>query len=137
VLELRGTKYHEALFLDADGAIAEGPGENFFIIKNGQLFTPPLGTILSGITRSSVIEIARAEGLTVTVRSLTLDDALSADEAFFTGTAAEITPIGTINDQPIGTGKAGPITKKLEQVYLDVVHGRYPGFEKFLTYVAS
>lgn len=136
VLELRGTKYHEALFLDAEGNIAEGPGENFFVVNNGEIFTPPLGTILAGITRASVIEIARAEGLSVTEKPLTLDEALRADEAFFTGTAAEVTPIGTINDQTIGTGKPGPITQRIQKIFLDAVHGRHAGYQNFLTYVS-
>lgn len=135
VLELRGTKYHEALFLDADGFIAEGPGENFFMIKNGKLYTPPLGTILAGITRSTMLEIAADQGFSVEEKRLSLEEALEADEAFFTGTAAEVTPIGTINDQPIGNGACGPITKKLQKGYLDCVYGRDPSYARFLTYV--
>jgi branched-chain amino acid aminotransferase len=135
VLELKGTKYHEALFLDSDGYIAEGPGENFFIVNGKELITPPLGSILAGITRSSVIEIARDSGFTVTERPLKLEEAFTADEAFFTGTAAEVTPIGTIDDKPLKNKGPGPTSLLLKERYLDVVHGRAPQYEKFLTYV--
>jgi branched-chain amino acid aminotransferase len=136
VLELKGTKYHEALFLDADGNIAEGPAENFFMVKNGVLITPPLGTILSGITRRTILEIARDAGIQVAEQSITLEDALKADEAFFTGTAAEVTPIKTLNDQTIADGSIGPITKRLKELYLNVVYGREPSYSKFLTFVS-
>ena len=136
ILELRGTKYHEALFLDSSENIAEGPGENFFIIKNREIITPPLGAILAGITRATMIEIARNRGFTVTERSISLQEALSADEAFFTGTAAEVTPIASIDDQPLGGGKAGPISLELKAAYLDVVRGRAREYERFLTYVS-
>jgi len=136
VLELRGTKYHEALFLDADGNIAEGPAENFFMVKDGVLTTPPLGTILSGITRRTVLELAKDFGIQVVERPLTLDEALQADEAFFTGTAAEVTPIKTIDDQIIGDGSIGPVSRKLKTAYLDVVYGRNPGYYRFLTFVS-
>jgi branched-chain amino acid aminotransferase len=135
VLELKGTKYHEALFLDSDGYIAEGPGENFFIVKGKEIITPPLGTILAGITRSSVIEIARDNGFTITERALRLDEAFLADEAFFTGTAAEVTPIGTIDDKPLKNSGPGPTSLFLKERYLDIVHGRAPQYDKFLTYV--
>jgi branched-chain amino acid aminotransferase len=133
VLELKGTKYHEALFLDSEGMIAEGPGENFFVVKNGEIITPPLGTILAGITRSTVIQIARDAGIKVTERSISLDDAFNADEAFFTGTAAEVTPIGTINDRAIGSGTIGPITASLKDRYLNAVHGKTEAYRNFLT----
>lgn len=135
ILELRGTKYHEALFLDADENIAEGPGENFFIIKNREIITPPLGAILAGITRATMIEIARDRGFTVTERRFSLAEALAADEAFFTGTAAEVTPIGSIDDRPLSGGKAGPISLDLKAAYLDAVRGKTPKYEKFLTLV--
>jgi branched-chain amino acid aminotransferase len=133
VLELRGTKYHEALFLDFEGNIAEGPGENFFCVKNGVLFTPPLGTILPGITRATIIELARSLGKEVHEKPLTLDDAFGADEAFFTGTAAEVTPIRSIDDRLIGSGAAGPISLQLKAAYLDIVHGRNPSFAHYLS----
>jgi branched-chain amino acid aminotransferase len=135
VLELKGTKYHEALFLDDHGCIAEGPGENFFVVKGNEIVTPPLGTILAGITRSSVMQIARDLGFTITERTITLEEVYAADEAFFTGTAAEVTPIGTIDDKPVGSGGAGPVSLRLKQAYLDVVHGRNPHYTSFLTYI--
>lgn len=135
VLELRGTKYHEALFLDSEGAIAEGPGENFFIVKGREVITPPLGAILAGITRATLIEVARDRGYSVVERRVSLQDALSADEAFFTGTAAEVTPIATIDDTPLGTGRAGPISLELKQAYLDIVRGKNPEYGRHLTYV--
>lgn len=135
VLELQGTKYHEALFLDADGLVAEGPGENFFIVRDNQLITPPLGTILPGITRATVLEIARTMGISTSEHPITLDDALSADEAFFTGTAAEVTPIATINDQRIGAPGVGALTKRLKVAYDDIVHGRDERHLHFLTFV--
>lgn len=135
VLELRGTKYHEALLLDSEGNIAEGPGENFFIIKNGELLTPSLGTILAGITRSSVIQIARDLGIHVVERRIPLAEIMSADEAFFTGTAAEVTAIGSVDDTPIGDGKPGPITSKIKETYLNAVYGRDSRYDMFLTYV--
>jgi len=135
ILELRGTKYHEALFLDADENIAEGPGENFFIVKNREIISPPLGAILAGITRATLIEIARDKGYTVTERRFSLTEALAADEAFFTGTAAEVTPIGSIDDRPLSGGKAGPISLDLKASYLDAVRGKTPKYEKFLTFV--
>ena len=136
VLELRGTKYHEALFLDADGNIAEGAAENFFIVKDGVLTTPPLGTILSGITRQTVLELARDSGIPIVEKTLTLDEALQADEAFFSGTAAEVTPIKTIDDHTIGDGSIGPVSKKLKDAYLDVVYGRNPRYYNLLTFVS-
>jgi branched-chain amino acid aminotransferase len=135
ILELRGTKYHEALFLDADENIAEGPGENFFIVKNREIISPPLGAILAGITRATLIEIARDKGYTVTERRFSLTEAIAADEAFFTGTAAEVTPIGSIDDCPLSGGKAGPISLDLKASYLDAVRGKTPKYEKFLTFV--
>jgi branched-chain amino acid aminotransferase len=135
VLELKGTKYHEALLLDSEGFIAEGPGENFFIVKGKEISTPPLGSVLAGITRATVIERARDLGYTITERPMKLAEAFEAEEAFFTGTAAEVTPIGSIDDRPIGNGKAGATSLKLKSAYLDVVYGRAKAYEKFLTFV--
>jgi branched-chain amino acid aminotransferase len=136
VQEVQGTHYHEALFLDFEGNIAEGPGANFFIIKDRQLFTPPSGSILPGITRASVIEIARDKGLTVSEKKLTVAEAQDADEAFFTGTAAEMTPIGSIEDKPLRHSAPGPITSELKQAYLDAAYGRSSHYSKFLTIVS-
>jgi len=136
VQEVQGTQYHEALFLDYEGNIAEGPGANFFIIKDREIITPPCGTILPGITRASVIEIARDKGCVVTERKLTVAEAQDADEAFFTGTAAEMTPIGSIEDKQLRAGAPGPITSELKQAYLDAAYGRSHRYTKFLTFVS-
>lgn len=136
VQEVQGTHYHEALFLDYEGNIAEGPGANFFIIKDREIITPPCGTILPGITRASVIEIARDKGFVVTERTVTVAEAQDADEAFFTGTAAEMTPIGSIDDKSLRVGAPGPITSELKQAYLDAAYGRSQAYTKFLTFVS-
>ena len=136
VQEVQGTQYHEALFLDYEGNIAEGPGANFFIIKDREIITPPCGTILPGITRASVIEIARDKGCVVTERKLTVAEAQDADEAFFTGTAAEMTPIGSIEDKQLRAGAPGPIRSELKQAYLDAAYGRSHRYNKFLTFVS-
>jgi branched-chain amino acid aminotransferase len=136
VQEVHGTKYHEALFLDYEGNIAEGPGANFFVVKGKNLYTPPPGMILPGITRASVIEIARDLGFSVTEKVLSVREALDADEAFFTGTAAELAPVGSIDDQPLRIAAPGPHTKALKAAYLDAVYGRNTQYHKFLTFVA-
>lgn len=135
VQELQGTKYHEALFLDLDGNIAEGPGENFFMIKEGKLITPPLGTILAGITRETVIQFAKRHGIPLVERAIKLEEAFSCDEAFFTGTAAEVSPIRSINDKVLGNGEIGPISKKIKDAYQAMVTGEDPEFIHFLTFV--
>ncbi len=137
ILELRGTKYDEALFLDSNGDIAEGPGENFFMVKNREIITPPLGAILAGITRATVLEIARDRGFAIVERPISLADAVAADEAFFSGTACEITPIGIINDQPLSNGKPGPVSLEIKSAYLDAVRGRTAAYRRFLTFVEN
>lgn len=135
VLDLRNTHYHEALFLDSDGHVAEGPGENFFMVKDGIIITPPLGSILAGITRSTIIEIAAALGLQVQQRHFVAEEVWQAQEAFFTGTAAEVTPIRSIDDRQIGSGAVGVITERIKSTYLKVVRGENPDFRRYLTYV--
>jgi branched-chain amino acid aminotransferase len=135
VQELRDTKYHEALFLDADGYVAEGPGENIFLVSGKQLVTPRLGSILAGITRATVIELAKAQGIRVVQRNVSLDECYEAEELFFTGTAAEVTPIRSLNDHPIGEGKVGPITEQLQRLYRDLVTGKLAKYDHYLTYV--
>ncbi len=134
-LEIREAGYDEALLLDYRGNIAEGPGENFFIVKDSKLFTPPSGNVLSGITRDSIIKIAGDEGMEVEERVLTPSDVKDADEAFFTGTAAEITSIRTIDDVVIGDGNIGPITHKLRSIYLDTVRGKIERYREWLDLV--
>lgn len=130
--ELRGTKYHEILLLDVAGHLAEGSGENIFLVKDGKLLTPKRGSILPGITRDTVFNIAARQQLQVQEIDLVPHDAFTADEAFFTGTAAEIAPIGSIDDHLIGSGQVGPITKLIRQSYLDIVYGRNAAYENFL-----
>ncbi|WED44307.1 branched-chain amino acid transaminase [Legionella cardiaca] len=134
-LELQGTHYHEALFLDSNGYITEGVGENFFMVKDGVIYTPNLGGILSGITRDTIIKLARTFDLNVVETNIRLDEVYQADEAFFTGTAAEVTAIHSINDKPLGKGSPGAITSKIKEAYLDLVHGRNNEFKNYLTYV--
>lgn len=135
ILELQGTHYHEALLLDSEGNIAEGPGENFFMIKGGEIHTPSLGTILPGITRKTIIEIATDSGIPVRERRISLADALAADEAFYTGTAAEVTPIRSIDDNVLGGGVVGPITATIKSIYLAAVRGKVARYEGYLTRV--
>ncbi|WP_018881686.1 MULTISPECIES: branched-chain amino acid transaminase [unclassified Thioalkalivibrio] len=127
--------YDEAMLLDTEGFVAEGSGENIFIVHDGVLFTPDLTSALDGITRRTVIELAREEGLEVIEKRITRDEVYIADEAFFTGTAAEVTPIREVDDRPIGTGTRGPITQRLQSRYFDVVQGRDSRHEGWLTFV--
>jgi branched-chain amino acid aminotransferase len=116
--------YDEAIMLDAQGYVSEGSGENLFLVKKGVLLTPDLSSsILEGITRDTVLELAREEGIPVMETRLTRDQLWLADEAFFTGTAAELTPIREVDDRPIGEGGIGPITKRLQARFFDVVRG--------------
>jgi branched-chain amino acid aminotransferase len=128
--------FDEALLLDKDDRLAEGSGENLFVIKDAVIYTNKADdSILMGITRDAAIEIARAEGYTVESRSLELSDLTEADEAFFTGTAAEITPIRELDGQPIGTGSRGPVTAAIQSKFFDVVNGRDDRFAHWLTYL--
>lgn len=134
-LEVTAHGYDEALLLDTQGFVAEGAGENLFVIKDGKIFEPEIASALTGITRDSVIRIAREFGYEVHSRRLTRDDIYIADEAFFTGTAAEVTPIRELDDRTIGNGARGPITEKIQQRYFDVVNGLAPEYAEWLTYV--
>ena len=125
--------YDEALLLDVDGYVAEGAGENLFLVKNGRLYEPELTSALIGITRDSVIQLAHDIGLEVHAKRITRDDIYIADEAFFTGTAAEVTPIRELDNRVIGAGKRGPVTEKLQSMFFDVVNGRNPKYAKWLT----
>ncbi|MCS5565359.1 MAG: branched-chain amino acid transaminase [Methylococcales bacterium] len=116
--------YDEALLLDHEGYVAEGSGENLFIVRNGKLYTPELTAVLEGITRDAILQIAKSLSLEVIEKRLTRDEVYIADEAFFTGTAAEITPIRELDDRSIGRGGRGPVTKQLQSLYFDAVHGR-------------
>jgi len=127
--------YDEALFLDVDGFVCEGSGENFFMVSNGVIYTPELTSALDGITRATVIQLAEEAGYTVKEKRITRDEVYTADEAFFTGTAAEVTPIRELDGRSIGSGTRGPITKQLQSKYFDVVHGRSPEHESWLSYI--
>ncbi|MCU7892372.1 MAG: branched-chain amino acid transaminase [Candidatus Thiodiazotropha sp. (ex Ustalcina ferruginea)] len=127
--------YDEALLLDAAGFVMEGSGENIFIVRDGVIFTPDLTSALDGITRKSVIELAEEQGYKVVEKRITRDEVYIADEAFFTGTAAEVTPIREVDNRPIGNGGRGPITEKLQKSYFDLVHGRLASHPEWLAYV--
>mgnify|MGYP001162109196 FL=1 len=115
--------FDEALMLDAEGNIAEGSGENFFIVKDGVLFTPDLDASLDGITRRTILDLAKELDIKYEIKKLKVDDVLNADEAFFSGTAAEVVPINSLDNQSIGKGSRGPLTEKLQSTYFDQVRG--------------
>lgn len=127
--------YDEAMLLDTNGLVSEGTGENIFIVRDNVLMTPPLPSVLEGITRSSIIEIARKERIKFCEVNVTRDEVYIADEAFFTGTAAELTPIREVDGRSIGTGRPGPITRKLQDRFFSIVKGLSRGYDSWLTYV--
>lgn len=129
--------YDEALLLDQEGFVAEGPGENIFIVRDSVVYTPPVDNALEGITRDSIMKIAAKGDIQIVVKRFTRDELYIADEAFFCGTAAEVTPIREVDGRTIGSGRRGEITHKLQQTYFDVVHGRNPDFFYWLTYVGE
>ncbi|MGH8751944.1 MAG: branched-chain amino acid transaminase [Burkholderiales bacterium] len=133
--EAVGQGYDEALLLDVDGFVAEGAGENLFIVKNGKLYEPELTSALIGITRDAVITLAREAGYEVSARRITRDDVYTADEAFFTGTAAEVTPVRELDGRRIGSGKRGPITAKIQKMFFDCVNGKSAKHRDWLTLV--
>jgi branched-chain amino acid aminotransferase len=134
-MEAVNSGYDEAIILDVQGNVAEGSGENIFIVRYGELRTPPLTAILEGITRNSLIDLARHLGLTVHETILSRDELYIADEAFFTGTAAELTPIREVDNRTIGKGRPGPITHQLQQAFFRVVQGKDDTFKEWLTYI--
>ena len=115
--------YDEALLLDPSGYVAEGSGENIFIVRDGKLKTPPLTSVLEGITRDTIITIAGEMGIDVVEQYFARDEVYIADEAFFTGTAAELTPIRSLDGRVIGSNGIGPVTKKLQTAYFDIIRG--------------
>ena len=127
--------YDEALMLDTEGYVSEGSGENIFMVKNGLLKTTPLTSILSGITRDSVIQMAKAKKMALVQERFTRDELYTADEAFFTGTAAELTPIREIDDRKIGNGKPGSVTKELQAAFFDIVKGKNSEYKEWLSYL--
>ena len=132
--EAKRAGYDEALLTHCDGTVTEGPGENFFLVKDGVLMTPPLGMILPGITRDSILEIAKNFGIKVMEKEIKLEDVYGADEAFFTGTAAEVTPIASLDDK-LFKEAPGLITAKLKAAYMEIVSGKNPQYENWLSYV--
>jgi len=128
--------YDEALLLDAAGFVSEGAGENIFIIKNGVVYTPDLSAgALNGITRNTIFAICQDLGLKLVEKRITRDEVYIADEAFFTGTAAEVTPIRELDRVEIGSGSRGPITEKIQAAFFDIVNGRNPKYAEWLTLV--
>ncbi|GMR08839.1 MAG: branched-chain-amino-acid transaminase [Gammaproteobacteria bacterium] len=125
--------YDEALLLDVDGYVAEGSGENFFMVRDGILYTPELTSALEGITRDTIVQFARDEGIELCEKRITRDEVYVADEAFFTGTAAEVTPIRELDGRTVGDGKRGPVTEKLQKMYFDQIHGRRKEYPQWLT----
>ncbi len=123
--------------LDNEGYVAEGSGENFFMVREGVIYTPDLTSCLDGITRRSLFQIAADEGYEVRERRITRDEVYICDEAFFTGTAAEVVPIRELDSRPIGEGCRGPITEKLQAIYFEAVRGQQPRYANWLTPVAD
>lgn len=124
----------EALLLDPEGYVAEGSGENIFIVRDGVIYTPDLTACLDGITRRTLMQLAEEQGMTVREKRITRDEVYIADEAFMTGTAAEVTPIRELDGRIIGAGRRGPVTEKLQAIYFDAVHGKLAKHEQWLTY---
>jgi branched-chain amino acid aminotransferase len=127
--------YDEAILLDTEGYIAEGSGENIFMVRNGVLKTTPLTSILEGITRNSIIEIAQNEGIRVVEERFTRDELYISDEVFLTGTAAEVTPIREADGRTIGKGMPGEITKRVQKVFFDAIRGNNRKYKSWLTYI--
>lgn len=133
--EAKRAGYDEAIMLDNEGCVSEASGENLFIVRDGELKTPPVTAILPGITRAGVIELARRKGYRVSEERFARDELYVADEAFLTGTAAEVTPIREVDDRVIGAGKPGPVTLDLQQAFFAVVRGRDETYGHWLTLV--
>jgi branched-chain amino acid aminotransferase len=129
--------FEEALLLDNEGYVAEGSGENFFLVRDGVLYTPELTSCLEGITLDSIFRIAADQGLTVREKRITRDEVYVADEAFFTGTAAEVVPIREVDNRTIGSGARGPITEKLQSIYFEAVRGEQSQYAEWLAPVAD
>lgn len=135
LLQISGTKYNELIMLDYEGYVSEGSSDNVFVVKDGVIYTPELGTILTGITRKIVIGLAQDLGYKVVETKIKPEELYSADEVFFTGTAVEVRAAGTINDQTIGDGKEGKITHHLKTEYLKICRGQNPKYNHYLTVV--
>ena len=129
------TGYDEALLLDTNGFVMEGSGENLFIVRDNVIYTPDLTSALDGITRNTVMKIIADEGLELVEKRITRDEVYICDEAFFTGTAAEVTPVRELDNRQIGSGARGPVTERIQSRFFNAVHGRIPEYEDWLTYV--
>jgi branched-chain amino acid aminotransferase len=127
--------YDEALLLDNEGYVAEGSGENIFLVRDGVMYTPDLTSALEGITRETIMQFAEENNITVKEKRITRDEVYVADEAFFTGTAAEVTPIRELDNRQIGNGSRGPITEKLQKLYFDCVEGKLEQHQDWLSYI--
>ena len=133
--EVKKSGYDEAIMLDAEGYVSEASGENIFIVRDRKIKTTPLTSILPGITRDSMIALARDKGYELVEERFTRDELYIADEAFFTGTAAELTPIREVDDRQIGCGRRGPVTEDLQSTFFDIIKGKNSHYEKWLAYV--
>ncbi len=129
--------FDEAIMLDPNGYVAECTGENLFLVRNGRIITPPMAPVLEGITRDSLIQIARALSIEVVEQQVSRDQLYIADEVFLCGTAAEVCAVREIDFHPIGTGKMGPVTRQIQQAYIDAIHGRHPLSAGWLDYVGQ
>jgi branched-chain amino acid aminotransferase len=136
VMDARSKGFIESIMLDRDGNVSEGSGENIFLVKDGVVVTNDAeSSILMGITRASVIQIAKDLGYEVRIKTISKGELFVADEAFFTGTAAEVTPIQEIDDRPIGAGCPGPVTKAIQERFFEIIAGKLPEYRKWLTFV--
>jgi len=134
--EVQAIGYDEAIMLDTQGYVSEASGENIFVVRDGEVATPPMGvSILGGITRATVCELAAHRGIPIEERTVTRDDLYIADEIFLTGTAAEVTPVREVDRRSVGDGKRGPVTKLLQEAFFDVVAGRDSKYQRWLTYL--
>ncbi len=127
--------YDEALMLDSEGYVMEGTGENIFLVRNNKVYTPDLTSALEGITRDTIFQLVAEIGYDIEEKRITRDEVYIADEVFFTGTAAEVTPVRELDDRTIGSGERGPVTEKLQSMYFDQVYGRRDQHSEWLTYV--
>jgi len=127
--------YDEALMLDTDGYVSEATGENIFLVRNGLIKTPPLTSVLAGITRASVMTIIKDKGMQVAEQRFTRDELYTADEVFFTGTAAEVTPVREIDDRRIGAGRPGPVTKEIQTTFFQAAHGELEQYKDWVSYL--
>ena len=135
--EARADGYDEAMLLDTDGFVAEGSGENIFLVRDGRLIEPEIASALDGVTRRSIIELAREMGVDTISRRVTRDEVYIADEVFFTGTAAEVTPVVEVDRRRIGSGAPGPLTRALQERFFACVNGTSATHPEWLTYVAK